>query len=197
MMTRLYLQHKLPQFWELASWKQTNPGNEDLLLLSHSVMSNSFATPCTAARQAFLSFTISRSLLKLVSIESVMPSAICYRIPLLPSIFPCIRVFSKELSLHVMWQSTGASLQFQHQTFQWIVLISLGLPGLISLQSKRLSRVFSITTIWKHQFFSAQPSLWSNSHMCAWLLEKNIASTRWTFVDKVMSLLFMCCLGLS
>ena len=70
-----------------------------------------FATPCTAARQASLSFTISRSLLNLVSIESVMPSNnLRYPIPLLPSIFPCIRVFSKELSLHIMWQSTGASV---------------------------------------------------------------------------------------
>ena len=49
----------------------------------------------------------------------------------------------------------------------------LGLTSLISLQSKGLSRVFSSTTVWKHQFFSAQPSLWSNSHICTWLLEKS------------------------
>ena len=49
----------------------------------------------------------------------------------------------------------------------------LGFTGLISLLSKGFSRVFSSTTIWKHQFFSAQPSLWSNSHICAWLLEKH------------------------
>ena len=48
----------------------------------------------------------------------------------------------------------------------------LGWTGLISLPSKGLSRVFSSTTIWKHQFFTAQPSLWSNSHICTWLLEK-------------------------
>ena len=48
----------------------------------------------------------------------------------------------------------------------------LGLTGLISLQSKGLSRVFSNTTVQKHQFFDAQPSLWSNSHRCTWLLEK-------------------------
>ena len=47
-----------------------------------------------------------------------------------------------------------------------------GLTGLISLQSKGLSRVFSSTTVWKHQFFSAQPSLWSNCHIWTWLLEK-------------------------
>ena len=56
-------------------------------------------------------------------------------------------------------------LQLEHQPFQW-------LTGLISLQSKGLSRVFSSTTVWKHQFFRAQPSLWSNSHVRTWLLEK-------------------------
>ena len=65
----------------------------------------------------------------------------------------------------------------------------LGWTGLISLQSKGLSRVFSNTTVQKHQFFGAQPSLWSNSHIRTWLL-KTIALTRQTFVSKVMSLLF-------
>ena len=67
----------------------------------------------------------------------------------------------------------------------------LGFTGLISLQSKGLTRVFSNTTIRKHQFFSAQPSLWSNSHIHMWLTTgKTIALTRQTFVVKVMSLLF-------
>ena len=61
--------------------------------------------------------------------------------------------------------------------------------GLISLQSKGLSRVFN-TTVQKHQFFSAQPSVYSNSHIHTWLLEKRIALTRQPFVGKVMSLLF-------
>ena len=65
-----------------------------------------------------------------------------------------------------------------------------GLTGLISLLSKELSRVFFRTTVWKHRFFGAQPSLWSNSYIHTWLLEKNIALTRQTFVRKVMSLLF-------
>ena len=51
-------------------------------------------------------------------------------------------------------------------------LFPFGLTGLISLQSQEFSRVFSNTTIWKYQFFSIQPSLWSNSHVCTWLLEK-------------------------
>ena len=67
----------------------------------------------------------------------------------------------------------------------------LGLTGLISLQSKGLSRVFSNTTVQKHQFFSAQPSLWSNFHIYIYMTPgKNIALTIWTFVGKVMSLLF-------
>ena len=68
--------------------------------------------------------------------------------------------------------------------------LPLGLTGLISLLTKGLSKVFSSSTVQMHQFFSAQPSLWSNSHICKWLLEKIIALTIWTFVGEVMSLLF-------
>ena len=68
--------------------------------------------------------------------------------------------------------------------------LPLGLTGLISLLFKGLSRVFSNTIVQKHQFFSAQLSLWSSSYIHIWLLEKNIALTIWTFAGKVMSLLF-------
>ena len=66
----------------------------------------------------------------------------------------------------------------------------LGLTDVISLQSKQLSRVFFSMTVQKYLFFGAQLSLWSNSHIHTWLLEKTIALTRWTFAGKVMSLLF-------
>ena len=66
----------------------------------------------------------------------------------------------------------------------------LRLTGLNSLLSVRLSRVFSSTTVQKHQFLGAQPSLWSNSHIHTRLLEKTIALTTWTVVNKMMSLLF-------
>ena len=68
-------------------------------------------------------------------------------------------------------------------------LISFRIDGLIALQSKGLSRVFSRTTIRKHQFFTTQ-SLWSNSHIHTWLLKKTIALTIRTFVGKAMSLVF-------
>ena len=116
-----------------------------------SVMSDS-VTPWTAAHQASLSITSSRSLVKLMSIESVMPSNhLILRRPLLllPSIFPSIRVFSNQSVLRIRWPKASASaLPMNIQGW-----FPLGLTGLISLQSKGLSRVFSSTTVQKHQFF--------------------------------------------
>ena len=112
-----------------------------------------FATPWTAARQASLSITISQSLLKLLSIELVMPFNhlfLCCPLLLLPSIFPSIRVFS-ESALLIRWP--------KYWSFSFNLSPSSEHPGLISLRSKGLSRVFSNTTVQKHQFFSAQLSL--------------------------------------
>ena len=69
-------------------------------------------------------------------------------------------------------QSIGASASASVPPMNIQDWFPLGLTGLISLQSKGLSGVFSNTTVWKHQFFSARPSLWSNCHIHAWLLEK-------------------------
>ena len=121
-----------------------------------------FATPWTAACQASLSITNSWSLCKLMAIESVMPSShltLCHPLLLLPSIFPSIRVFSNESALHIRWPkywsfSFNISPSNEHPG-----LISLGWTGWISLQSKGLSRVFSNTTVQKHQFFCTQLSL--------------------------------------
>ena len=121
-----------------------------------------FATPWTTACQASLSITNSRSLLKLMSIESVMPSnhpILCHPLFLLPSIFPSFRVFSNESALWIRWPkywsfSFSISPSKEHQDWS-----PLGWTGWISLQSKRLSRVVSNTTVQKHQFFGAQLSL--------------------------------------
>ena len=122
--------------------------------------------PWTAAHQTSLSFTISQSLLKVMSIESMMPSShlvLCHCLLLLPSIFPSIMVFSNESILRNRWPK---NLSFSiSPTNEYSGLILLGLTGLI-LQSKGLSRVFSGTTIQKNQFFSAKPSLWSDSQIC-------------------------------
>ena len=91
---------------------------------------------------------------------------------LLPSIFPSIRVFSNESVLHIRWPKYWSFSFSISPSNEYLGLISFRMTGWISLQSKGLSRVFSNTTILKHQFFSPQASLWSNSHICTWLLEK-------------------------
>ena len=106
-------------------------------------------------------------------------SSVC--LLLLPSVFPSIRVFTNESVLHIRWP----------KYWNFTISPSSQYSGLISLQSKGLSRVSSNTTVQKHQFFGAQLPLWSNSHIHTWLLEgKTIALTRQTFVSKVTSLPF-------
>ena len=133
-----------------------------------------FVTPWTAACQASLSITNSQSLLKLMSIESVMSSNHLMLCPLLllPSIFPRIKIFSNESTLHIRWSKYWSFSISIRPSSEYTGLISIGLTALISLLSKGLSRVFSRITVWKHQLFGAQASLWSNSHICTWLLEK-------------------------
>ena len=134
-----------------------------------------FTTSWTAARLSPLSFTVSQSLLKFMSFELVMLSnglILCHPLLLLLSVFPSIRVFSNESALHVMWESIGASVSTLVLPMNIQGWFPLGLTGLISLPSKALSRIFSNTTVWKHQFFSAQTSLWFNYHIRIWLLEK-------------------------
>ena len=122
-----------------------------------------FATPWIAAHQASLSITISRSSLRLTSIKSVMPSShliLCRPLLLLPPIVPSIRVFSNESTLLMRWPKYWS---FIFQRNPRVDLFQNA--GWISLQSKGLSRLFSNTTVQKHQFFGAQPSSQSNSHI--------------------------------
>ena len=146
-----------------------------VLLFRHQVVSDP-GTAWTAAHQASQPFIISWNLLKLLSIESVMPSnhlVFCPPLLLLPSIFPSFRVFSSESALHIRWPKcigVSASASVLPMNIQgWS---PLGWTGLISLLSKGLSRVFSSTTVQKHPFCSTQSSLWFNFHICTWLLEK-------------------------
>ena len=130
-------------------------------LLSHVWL---FATPWTAAHQAFLSIINSWSLLKLklMSIESVMPSnhlILCHPLLLLPSIFPSMRVFSKESVLCIRWPKYWSFSFSISPSNEYSGLISCRMDWLVWLQSNGLSRVFSNTTVQKHQFFGAQLSL--------------------------------------
>ena len=134
-------------------------------LLSHVQL---FATTWTAAHQASLSTTNSWSLLKLTSSESVMPSnhlILCRPLLLLISIFPSIRDFSNESVLHIRWPKYWSFSFRNSPSSEYLRLISFRTDWFVFLQSKGLSRVFSSTTVQKHQFFGAQLSLWSNSHI--------------------------------
>ena len=127
-----------------------------------------FNTPWIAACQVFLSITICRSLLKLMSTKSVMPSnhlVLCHPLFLLPSIFPSFRIFQISHLVASGGQSIGASASASVLPMNIQGWFHLGLTYLNSLQSKGLWKVFSNTTIQKHQFFSSQPSLWSKSHI--------------------------------
>ena len=123
--------------------------------------------PMIAARQASLSITNSRSTPKHMSIETVMPSnhlILCHPLLFLPLIPPSIKVLSNESALHIRWPkywsfSLSISPSNEHPG------LSLEWTGWIFFQSKGLSRVFSNTTVQKHQFFGAQLSSQSNSHI--------------------------------
>ena len=151
--------------WEIPQTEE--PGRLQFSSVQSLSRVRLFATPSTAARQASRSITNSQSSPKLMSIESVMPSnhLILCRPLLLPSIFPSIRVFSNESALRMRWPkywsfSFSISPSNEHPR-----LVSFRRNSWISLQSKGLARVFSNTTVQKHQFFGAQLSSQSNSHI--------------------------------
>ena len=134
-----------------------------------------FVTPWIAARQASLSITNSRSSLKLTSIKSVMPSShliLCRPLFLLPPIPPTIRVFSNESTLHMRWP--------KYWSFSFSIILSKEIQGLISFRMDWLDLLAFQGTLksllqhhsQKHQFFGAQPSSQSNSHIHTWPQEK-------------------------
>ena len=149
-------------YWSPASSSFPNPmafSQASVQFSCRSVTSDSFATSWIAARQASLSITNSWSLLKLMSFESVMPSnhlILCCPLLLPPSAsgsFPMSQFFTSG------GQSTGVSVSASILLMNIQGWSSLGLTSWIFLYSKGLSRVFSKTTVQKHQFFGAQLSL--------------------------------------
>ena len=129
-------------------------------------MSNS-VTAWIATCQTFLSFTISWNLLKVMSFESVMLSnhlILCHHLSC-PQSYQTSGSFLMNWFFPLCGQSIGDSASTTVLPMNIWGWFPLGLTSLISLLSKRISRVFSSTTIWKHQFFSAQSSSWSNFHI--------------------------------
>ena len=159
---------------------------------SRSVVSQLFATPWTAARQASLSITNSQSLLKFMSIESVMLSnhlILCRPRLLLPAIPPSIRVFSESV-LHIRWP--------KYWSFSLSIIPYKEIPGLISFRMDWLDLLAvqgTLKSLLQHHSSKAS-ILWCTAFFIVQLSHpymttgKNIALTRWTFVGKVMSLLF-------
>ena len=152
-----------------------------------------FVTLWTAACQALLSITNSKSLLKLISIESVMPSnhlILCHPLLLLPSIFPSIRVFSNESVLHIRWPKYWHFSFSTSPSNEYLGLISFRMDWLDLLAVQGTLKSFlqhhsSKASGLRHSaFFIVQLS---HPYMTT---GKTIALTRWTFVGKVMSLLF-------
>ena len=150
------------QYLRMELYLETVFQFSSLLSFSHVQL---FATPWTAAHQASLSITNSWSLLRLTSIESVMPSnhlILCHLLLLLPSSFPIPSQSGSFLRSQLLasgGQSVGASASTSVLPMNIQGWFPLGWTGWISLQSKGLSRIFSSTTVKKHQFFSTQPSL--------------------------------------
>ena len=123
-----------------------------------------FAAPWTAAHQASLSFTISQSWLKFMSTESVMPSnhlTLCCPLSSCPQSFPASGSFPMSWLFTSGGQSIGTSASASALPMTTQDWFPLEFTGVISLQSKGLSRVFSSTTVEKHQFFSVQHFFWS------------------------------------
>ena len=132
-----------------------------------------FATPLAAACQASLSLTIAGSLPKFMSIESVTPSnhlILYHPLLFLPSIFPSISAFSNESVIPIRWPkywSFSISSSSEYSALISFRIHWFDLPAVQWTFKSLLAPQF-----WKHQFFGTQPSLWSNSHICTWLLEK-------------------------
>ena len=174
----------MPQ-WQIVNLNRGNKSGTtpsiNLFELSFCCCSvtQSFSTVCDPMNCSTPGFPVLHYLLELAQTQclssrwchptissSVAPFSSC------PQSFPASGSFPISQLFSTGGQSTGASASASVLPKNIQDWFPLGLTGFISLQTERLSRVFSSTTIRKHQFFSAQPSLWSNSHICTWLLEE-------------------------
>ena len=122
--------------------------------------------------------------------------------PLLPpffltSVLPSIKIFSSEWALHIRWPKYWSFSFSISPSNEYSELISFRIEWFDLLEVQGILRVFSSTTVWKHQFFSAQPSLWSNSHIRTWLLEKPSLWLYGPLSAKWCLCFLIYCLGLS
>ena len=153
-----------------------------------------FETPWTAACQASPCFTIFQSLLKRMSVMSSNHLILCCLLLLLPSIFSISGSFPVSQLLAIRWPNIGASASASILPMNIQGWFPLRLTSLTSLLCKELSRVLSSTTIWKHQFFSTQTSLWSSLSQDYW--ENHNFDYR-DLCQQWCLCFLICCLGLS
>ena len=154
---------------ELVSWRDIG-----VQLLSHVQL---FVTLWAEAHQAFLSFTISWSFLKLMSTESIMPSnrlILRHSLLLLRSIFPSIRVFFNESVLHIKWPKYWSFSISPSSEYSGLISFKMNWLDLLAVQGtlQSLLQHHSSKASILLMFKSIQPSWWSNSHIHTWLLEK-------------------------
>ena len=149
--------------------------NKSVIVVHSLIHVQLFAIPWSGSIPGFLSFTIFTIFLTLMSIESVMPSnhlILCCTLLFLPPIFTSIKVFSNELALHIRWPKDWSFSFSTSPSNEYLGLISFRIDwfDLFTVQGtlKSLLQYHN----WKHQFFSTQPSLWSNCHIHTGLLEK-------------------------
>ena len=151
--------------------------------------------PWITARQASLSFTVFQNLLKLMSMESVIPSnhlILCCSLLLSPSILPSIWVFSKELTLHIRWPKYWSFSFSISPSNEYSGLISFSIDWLISLESKGLSKVFSGTTIWKAKALNLYNKiLWKRERLPSFNFHYSILLKLFYFIITVTLLLVL------
>ena len=161
-----------------------------------------FATPWTAACQVSLSFAISWSLFKFMSIELVMPPnhlILCHPLLLLPSVFPSIRVFSSESVLHIRWPKYWSCRDSLSSEYSGLISFRIAWFDLLAAQgtlNSFLQHHSSKPSKPEHNF-GAQPSLWSNCCICTWLLEKPYLWLLGSLSAKWRLCFLICCLGFS
>ena len=174
-------------------WDSSVKGSEEVVIFQFLSCIQLFATPRTEAFQASLSITISWSLLKFISIESVMPSnhlILCHPLLLLPSVFPSISFFSNELAFHIRWPKywSFSFIISPSNEYSWLISFRIDWLNLLTVQGtlKSLLQHHSskASILWHSAFFMVQLSHPSMT------TRKTIALTRQTFVGKIMSLLF-------
>ena len=155
----------------MCEWQETDCIKGNKYTLFFDVFSSSVMSLCDPMDCSMPGFPVLHHFPELAQTcvhwgDTIHHLIFCYPLLLLPSIFPSIRLFTSG------GQSVGASASASVLRMNIQGWFPLGLTAFISLQSKGLSRIFSNTTVWEHRFFGTQLSLWSNSHIHTWLLER-------------------------